>query len=812
MNLRRLPLPVIVWLVALMALAGTALHTPVATDLSAFMPSAPSPRQQLLVDQFKQGIIARLMIVGIEGGDATERARLSGALARTLGTSPEFVGVQNGGSEELGRDRDYFFRYRYLLSPATTAGHYSEAGLRDAINATLAEISGSAGMLLKQLLPRDPTGEIRTLLEGFDGDQQPPTTEGVWSTRDGSRALLLLQTRADGSDLEAQARAIALVHESFEHIPQRAQGTRVLLTGTGVYSVQSRALIEHEVRRLALASLALVVALLMLVYRSWRLLALNLMPMLTGTLAGIAAVHLAFGTVHGITLGFGTTMIGEAVDYAIYLFVQRPEGAARRAFWRTLWLGLFTSLAGFLALLGAGFPGLVQLGLYSTAGLVAAVLVTRFVLPPLMPAQLMADGRPGDAIATATSRAGRAAVWAVRHAPRLRAPMVLLSMAMAAVVIWHADGLWNRSISALNPVPLADQQLGTELQRDFGASDLRYLAVLHAPDAERGLQLSERASLALSSLVGEGVLASFSAPSQVLPSRQSQALRQAALPEPAALARNLEAALKGSPLRADRLHGFLEDVQANRVHAPLGRGDLNGTAASMLYDSLIVQRAGDVLVLLPLRPPRKMVSKAVSRTAGKQDSPDGEVIEPDLNRIDTTLRGAGLDDVTVVDLLGETNALFDSYLHEALAYSGLGCLAIVLILAFTLRSAARVLRVVLPLACAVVCVVGLLQLMGTGLTILHLVGLLLVVAIGSNYALFFDTAAGATSHDPQGLEQQRTLISLLTANMTIVGSFGMLAISSVPVLSILGVTVGLGTVLALVFSAAMSRHGNAAPR
>ena len=78
---------------------------------------------------------------------------------------------------------------------------------------------------------------------------------------------------------------------------------------------------------------------------------------------------------------------------------------------------------------------------------------------------------------------------------------------------------------------------------------------------------------------------------------------------------------------------------------------------------------------------------------------------------------------------------------------------------------------------------------------------LLVVAIGSNYALFFDSAnTGGNAQD-----QRRTIVSLLTANLTIVGSFGMLALSSVPVLAILGTTVGLGTVLALLFSAALAR-------
>jgi predicted exporter len=91
--------------------------------------------------------------------------------------------------------------------------------------------------------------------------------------------------------------------------------------------------------------------------------------------------------VHGITLGFGTTLIGEAIDYSIYLFVQseRSQGIGDAAwitgFWPTIRLGVLTSIAGFSALLFSGLPGLAQLGLYSIVGLTVAAAVTRFVLP-----------------------------------------------------------------------------------------------------------------------------------------------------------------------------------------------------------------------------------------------------------------------------------------------------------------------------------------------------------------------------------------------------------------------------------------------
>ena len=66
----------------------------------------------------------------------------------------------------------------------------------------------------------------------------------------------------------------------------------------------------------------LIGTLLLLVYRSLTALLLGFLPVVCGALAGLTAVALTFNVVYGITLGFGITLIGEAVDYSVYLFVQ----------------------------------------------------------------------------------------------------------------------------------------------------------------------------------------------------------------------------------------------------------------------------------------------------------------------------------------------------------------------------------------------------------------------------------------------------------------------------------------------------------
>ena len=105
-----------------------------------------------------------------------------------------------------------------------------------------------------------------------------------------------------------------------------------------------------------------------------------------------------------------------------------------------------------------------------------------------------------------------------------------------------------------------------------------------------------------------------------------------------------------------------------------------------------------------------------------------------------------------------------------------------------------------PLVGSVLVVAAGFALAGVQLTILHLVGMLLIVAVGSNYALFFSQRAG-TAEQHIGTQ---TLVSLLVANLATVAGFGLLAFSHVPLLSTFGLTVGPGAMLALVFAAILA--------
>jgi len=165
------------------------------------------------------------------------------------------------------------------------------------------------------------------------------------------------------------------------------------------------------------------------------------------------------------------------------------------------------------------------------------------------------------------------------------------------------------------------------------------------------------------------------------------------------------------------------------------------------------------------------------------------------------LGATALPDVLFVDMKDESDHLYSGYLNEVILLSLGGLLAIVGLLLWVFRSPSRVLRIVAPLVAAVITVTAGLLVLGQQLIILHLVGLLLVVAVGSNYALFFERADDPVS--------PRTLASMLFANLTTVAGFGLLAFSKVSILQAMGVTVAPGVILALIYSAIFARKANA---
>lgn len=771
MKLRRVPV-LALWAATLAGgLAIIALRADIKSDLSMFLPQGATPEQTLLLGQLREGPAAQLVLMALDGAPAPTLAKISADFADRLRANAGIAYVANGAEGLSEVERQLLFDHRYLLSPATAhAGHFDVPTLRTALQDTLDRLASPAGALERAHVPADPTGEWRAVLAPWEQQGGPILRDGVWFSAQGERALLIVKTRAAAFDIDAQARTQEEIHWAFDAVA--SDGARLAMTGPGVFGVATRAAIQEDAWRLSLWGAGLVLLLLILVFRSFTLLALSVLPLVTGAVLGIAAVSLWFGYIHGITIAFGVTLIGVAGDYPVHLFTHarphEPGAATLTRTWPTLRLGILTTVISYFAMVFSGFDGLAQLGLFAVAGLLAAGAVTRFVLPAFMERGVRNYIAP-LLLAAAARGAGLAG--------RMRWVFIVIIAAAGAYLVLTDARFWQDDLASLSPIPDDAKRVDQALRSEMGAPDVRQLLVLVGDRPQTVLEQCERLTPKLDALIKGGAIKGYDAPCRYLPSAATQRARQTALPLTPDLREKLTQARAGLPFKSGIFEPFLDDVERAKTQLPLTPERLRGTTLGLRVESLLYRQSGQWLAAIPLRE----VAHADALAGLTGDVANGKML--------------------YLDLKTESERMVTKYRDHALVLWGWGALALVAVLTVGLRSLVGMVRVLLPVAAALVLVCAILLAMGQPLSLFHLVSLLLVVGVGIDYALFFNRPVGDRE------ERQRTALSLIVCCATTAAAFGVLMFSRMPVLVAIGTTVAIGAALALVLAAAFARQG-----
>lgn len=739
------------WL-ALLALALVLITTNLrlSTDMSLFLPRSSDPLHQLVLNELRDGASARLLMLAIDGEDPQRLAALSRALSANLTTAGRFARVVNGenGLDEAEQAR--WFPYRYLLDSGPL--DFSESTLRQALQQRLQELNSPLGAFTTQTLAADPTAAFRQFLRQWQGERSPRVQHGVWFADDG-RALLFAESQAGGFDLDAQQHNIEQIHAAFASLDERGEA-QLFVSGAAAIAVASRETIRNESQWLSLVASVAVLLILLLAYRSPRLWLLSTLPLLSGFIVALAITSVLFGTVHGITLAFGITLLGVAIDYPIHLFSHLQPGCTPQQtlarIWPTLRLGVVSTAAGYLAMIATPFDGLVQLGVFTISGLLTAAAVTRWVVPIGLP--------PQWAGATFTfpvpSGEGRFLLLA-------RLLPLLLFGSSVLLLVQSDQPLWEQDVAALSPVPEHLRQQDRTLREALSVADMNQMLLIEAVDAETVLQQSEALREPLERLRREGAIEGYQMAAQWLPSIARQQARQQQLPEEQALRQALTAAQEGLPFREEAFVPFIEQINHSRQLTPLTPADLDTTLFATRIAPLLFERDGRWWALL--------------RLSGVQGTTS-------LANWSEQQRIPGLH---FLDLKAGTNDLINGFRDAALQNLWWGALLIAALLWWGLRQIRRVLVVLLPVATALAVTIALLHLLGERLSLFHLTALLLVLGIGIDYSLFF-------SRRDLAADRRRTGHALLVCAISTLTVFGILAFSRLPVLHAIGLTVFLG--------------------
>jgi predicted exporter len=758
----------LLWL-GVLALAAWAItqRLQLSGDLRKFMPAAETTAQKLLIDELGEGPGSRLLLMSIAGADAPTLAAQSQALRSALAARPEFALVANGGDASLEAIPQRLRPYRYLLSDSFDARPLDEAMLGEELDARVQDLGSPAASLIEPLLPADPTLETLKLAERWQPANAPQRVHEVWFDRAGDKALLVAQTRAAGFDPTGQQAAVDAIRADFSKV---AAGTRseLVLTGPGAFSVEIGGRTAAEAQWIGMVDTIGLILLLGVAYRSWKMPILGALPLATAGLAGLGAVALLFDGVHGITVAFGFTLIGVVQDYPIHLFSHQRPGMSpwtnARSLWPTLATGVASTCIAYVTFLFSGVDGLKQLAVFTIAGLGAAAISTRFLLPALI------DPAPRDFADSPLL----AKMWrGIARLPRPKGSLAMLALVALGIIAFAPGRFWQNDLSKLTPVPADALAEDAVLRDELGAPDVRYVLTLQGKTEDQALQASERLRPALDRLMATRALAGYDLAARYLPSAQVQRGRQQALPAHDRLQAMLAAVLEDSPFNRNAFDPFVADIEAAKRAPVLSRADLQGTPLAASVAGLLLPGSDHATALVSL--------------TGLQDPA-------------AVAKVAAANGAQLLDLKEASESLVAAYRSRVLAALAVAALLLTVTVWISLRQPRRVLRVLLPMALTTLLILAVLRGLGVELNLFHLVALILAAGLGLDYALFFDHAGEDRA------DQLRTLHALIVCSLMTLLVFSLLALSSIPVLRAIGTTVAIGVFANFVLALLVSRQ------
>ncbi len=663
--------------------------------------------------------------------------------------------------ESVGK---FYYPYRFqLLGPSDQQLSAGDLGCI-LLEQSWQILSSPSGLISSEQLTSDPLFVLQRYLQSLPkGASNIKPDDGYLEVSQGGRYYNLIIGLLGGSvmSLENQKQALLSVDSAITDVI----GTENLADSDKVEVIRSGMIFhagvgadnaQQEVSTVGTGSILGILFLILTVFRSVMPLLLCLLSIVAGVAAGYTFTAVLMGPVHIFTLVFGASLIGISVDYSFHYFAEwQRQGknwsarAALKHIMPGISLGLLTSLLGYIPMLVTPFPGLKQMAVFSSFGLIVAWLTVVAIYPVLVRNRSIGDSQGNWLIKWVDWLLG---FWDQNLSGKKCKVLVgvaLVSFCAGLLMLDVDDDV--RQLQSRSPELVAADRAVRDIVGDF--SESRFYLV-KGRDPEQLLQREEQLVRLLAAQVEKGDLKSFQAVSEFLPSLQQQDWNNEKLGK--IVARELHDYLAELSLTSDAVAKAREQF--------LMHSDRKLTPEVWLAGPL-VQTHG----YLWLGQVEGSYFSAVLLAGVSPEWNPAVLAEP-------------LEGVTLVDKTGETSGLFGRYrvLMSWLLVAAYILIAVVLVIRYRVAGAIKTL---MPPVLAGLLTLSFLGLSGQPINLFHILALLMVLGIGIDYTLFFREAQG---------ERRFTMMAITLSAITTALSFGLLSLSNTAAISGFGLTVLIG--------------------
>ncbi|MCB9506414.1 MAG: MMPL family transporter [Myxococcales bacterium] len=763
-----------------------ALRFSATADIVAFMPDGDDRQVAALARLVADSELGRSMVLMVGAPDTDQAVAAARAIETRLIQDPRsrdaFAALDGEPPPDIDRALWELYHDRRLAfvarTPDEAAARATSEALAEAANRLKRELANPMSTLIARVAPSDPLLTMPDLYDELHSSLGGGVSlrDGRFVTEDG-HALLFAATRAPAFDATAQRPLLDAIADAFAAENAEAGGTLTLDTsGVNRFAAVTASAVEGDVKRVGVVSSVALLALLFALFRSPRVVVVSALPVVGGVVAGAAATLAAYGRIHGVTLAFGASLIGVAIDYVVHLLCHHaiaPAQSGPRATLDRIWPGLatgaVTTLVGFVALAGSSFRGLQEVALFAVVGISAALGYTRWLLPALLPQVL-----PASRLRAALARVLAVALSKLRAQRGIAVALLLASLALGTFGLSRAEwGAGLADLGDLDPDLLAEDDRVRSRVARFEQSRFVFA---EGATVDEALEANDRVADALRAAVADGELAAFRSAATFVPSPA----RQRAVAEAFTSAPNLRDRWSTAFVEAGfRPEAFGQFTQALAAPvAPLTWEDVMESPLASMARTFRADDDGRVYFVTFLLD----VSDADALAARIADVPGATWVDQPA-----AMARAG------AAVRARTFELFVA-----------GLVAVLLTLVARYRSPRRVAAAFLPAVLGALAAVGALAVAGLAVDLIALTALLMVVSMGVDYGVFL----ADSDADPD--DEIATLVGVFVACGSTVLGFGLLAMSAFPMLRTIGVTAAAGVVACLLVApASLILLGNA---
>lgn len=255
------------------------------------------------------------------------------------------------------------------------------------------DLLSPVGSMFPELIQTDPVG-----LRGLLMEQMKPFTEGAagsyktlnghFFVQDSTVCVAFITPMYSATNTGQGSTLFRILNDQIEQFSASAPDVKISYHGTPASGFYNSWRIKSDLKGTIIGSLVLVLIFISICFRNYNTIPLLLLPVVFGTLFGLAAMYFIKGHFSLLALGIGAVVLGVALSYVLhiithYKYISDPEQVLRDQV-KPVCLGCLTTIGSFMGLIFIRTELLQDFGLFAAFAIVGTTFFSLVFLPQFL--------------------------------------------------------------------------------------------------------------------------------------------------------------------------------------------------------------------------------------------------------------------------------------------------------------------------------------------------------------------------------------------------------------------------------------------